>query len=236
MSKLIAIVGYGPGTATAVADRFAAEGFSIALVARNEGRLAAGVAALSARGATAFGFPANAADPASIVKAIRNIRSQMGPIAVLQWNVYGGLDAGDLLTAGVASVRTAFDATVVGLLAATTEALPDLKKSGSGAILISNGAFGEVSDVMDAAAVSQHAMGIALSSAAKNKLVGLLAQRFKGEGIFVGEIMVYGTIKGTPSGDSTSIDPVVIAQEYWRLYQARNETRAAVKGSGEKHV
>jgi hypothetical protein len=37
--------------------------------------------------------------------------------------------------------------------------------------------------------------------------------------------MVYGTIKGTPSGGSNSIDPALIAQEYWRLYQTRSETR-----------
>jgi len=228
MSKVMAIVGFGPGTSTAVADRFAAEGFSIALVARDEERLAAGVAALSARGATAFGFPANAADPESIRTAIRGIRSQIGAIDVLQWNLYGGLDAGDLLTADAASVRAAFDATVVALLAAAAEALPDLKKNG-GAILVSNGAFGEVSEEMDDAAVKLHSMGIAISSAAKNKLVGLLAQRLKGEGIYVGEVMVYGTIKGTPSGDNNSIDPVLIAQEYWRLYQTRSETRAAVR-------
>ena len=122
MSKVIAIVGFGPGTATAVADRFAAEGFSTALVGRSEERLAAGVGALSARGATAVGFPANAADPDSIRSAIRSIRSRMGPITVLHWNLYGGADAGDLLTADAASVRAAFDATVVGLLAATAEA------------------------------------------------------------------------------------------------------------------
>jgi NAD(P)-dependent dehydrogenase (short-subunit alcohol dehydrogenase family) len=225
MSNVIVIVGFGPGTATAVAERFAAEGFSIALIARNEERLAAGVAVLSARGATAFGFPANAADPESIRTVIRSIRSKMGSIAVLHWNVFGGLDAGDLLTADAASVRAAFDATVVGLLAAAAEALPDLKKSGSGAILVSNGAFGEVSAAIDEAAVNQHAMGLALSSAAKNKLVGLLAARLKGDGIYVGEVRVYGTIKGTPSGDGNSIDPALIAEEHWRLYQSRSETR-----------
>lgn len=229
MPKVIAIIGFGPGTATAVADRFAAEGFSIALVARNEERLAAGVAALRARGATAFGFPANAGDPESIRTAIRSVRSQMGSIGVLHWNVYGGLDAGDLLTADAASVRAAFDATVVGLLAAAAAALPDLKQSGNGAIFVSNGAFGEVSSEMDEVAVSQHAMGIAVSSAAKNKLVGLLAARLKGDGIYVGEVMVYGTIKGTPSGDGNSIDPARIAEEYWQLYQTRSQTRAAVK-------
>jgi ketosteroid isomerase-like protein len=72
-------------------------------------------------------------------------------------------------------------------------------------------------------------MGLALSSAAKNKLVGLLAQRLKSQGVYVGEVMVHGTIKGTPSGGSNSVDPARIAEEYWRIYQARNETRADVK-------
>jgi NAD(P)-dependent dehydrogenase (short-subunit alcohol dehydrogenase family) len=227
--KLIAIVGYGPGTSASLAERFAKEGFSIALVGRDKERLAAGVAALTAQGTTAASFVANADDPESIRAAIRNIRSQMGPIDVLQWNAYGGLDAGDLLTASPASIRAAFDATVIGLLAATAEALPDLKKSGGGALLISNGAFALVSEQIDEVAVKQNVMGLAIASAAKDKLAGLLAHRLKSEGVFVGEVMVYGTIKGTPSGGNNSVDPVLIAEEYWKLYQARNETRAAVK-------
>jgi epsilon-lactone hydrolase len=232
MSKLIAIVGYGPGTSASLAERFAKEGFSVALVGRDEQRLAAGVAALRARGTTASGFSANAGDPESIRGAIRNIRSQMGPIDVLQWNVYGGLDAGDLLAAEPPSVRAAFDATVVGLLAATAEALPDLKQN-RGALLISNGAFGVVADEMDDVAVKQHVMGIAVTSAAKNKLAGLLAHRLRSEGVYVGEVMVFGTIKNTPSGDSSSIDPAQIAEEYWRIYQARNQTRAEVKHASQ---
>jgi len=230
MSKVITIVGYGPASGAAVAQRFAAEGFAVALIARNEERLAAGVASLAASGATAFGFSANAANPDSVRTAIRNIRLQMGPIAVLYWNVYGGVDAGDLLTADSASVRAAFDATVVGLLAATAETLPDLKKSESGAILVSNGAFGDVSAEMDEVAVKQHAMGIALASAAKHKLVGLLAKRLKEDGVYVGEVMVFGTIKGTPSGSDKSIDPALIAEEHWRLYQSRTETFGRVMG------
>jgi NAD(P)-dependent dehydrogenase (short-subunit alcohol dehydrogenase family) len=227
--KLIAIVGYGPGTSTALAQRFAKEGFSIALVGRDADRLAAGVAALTAQGTKVASFLANAADPDSIRTAIQSIRKQMGPIDVLQWNAYGGLDAGDLLTASPASIRAAFDATIIGLLAATAEALPDLKKSGSGALLISNGAFALVTDQMDEIAVKGNLMGLALSSAAKDKLAGLLAQRLESEGVYVGEVMVHGTIKGTPSGGPNSVDPVDIAETYWKLYQARNETRVAVK-------
>ena len=43
MAKTIFVGGFGPGISTAVAERFGREGFSVALVARNQERLDAGV-------------------------------------------------------------------------------------------------------------------------------------------------------------------------------------------------
>jgi hypothetical protein len=139
------------------------------------------------------------------------------------------MEAGDLLTADQASLRKVFDVAVFGLLAATDEELPDLKQSGEGALLISNGAFGEVSPEIDEAVVNLHLMGLALSSAAKHKLVGLLAKRLKGDGVYVGEVTVYRAIRGTGSTGDDSVDPTVIAEKHWELYKARGETRAVVK-------
>lgn len=229
VAKTIMIVGYGPGTATAVAEKFGAEGFSVAVVGRDEQRLNTGVAALKAKGVNAFAFPADAGDPASIRAAVRVVSSQVGPIDVLHWNAYGGMEAGDLLTADAASLRRMFDVAVFGLLAAAHEALPDLKGSGDGAILISNGAFGVISEQVDEAVIHMQMMGLAMSSAAKHKLVGLLAQRLKGDGVYVGEVMVYGAIKGTPGANGDSIDPTIIAQKHWEHYKSRNETRGEVK-------
>lgn len=228
MSKTMVLVGFGPGTATAVAEKFGKNGFSVALVGRNEERLNAGVSALKAQGVNAFAFPADAGDPDSIRAAVRNVRSQLGPIDVLHWNAYGGTEAGDLLTADAASLHKLFDVAIFGLIAAAEEALPDLKRDG-GALLISNGALGVISPETDAAAVNFNMMGLAISSAAKHKLVGLLAQRLKGDGVYVGEVMVYRTIKGTASTDDSSVDPAVIAEKHWELYQARGENRAVVK-------
>ena len=42
MSKTIVVVGFGPGISNAVAEKFGAEGFSVALVARSQERLDAG--------------------------------------------------------------------------------------------------------------------------------------------------------------------------------------------------
>lgn len=229
MAKTMMIVGFGPGTATAVAEKFGKNGFSVAVVGRNEDRLAAGAAALKAQGIDAYAVPADAADPASIRDAVRTVRSQAGPITVLHWNAYGGTELGDLLTADPGSLHKVFDVAVFGLLAALDEALPDLKRNGDGALLVSNGALGVVSPETDGAAVTFHMMGLALSSAAKHKLVGLLAQRLKNDGVYVGEVTVYRTIKGTPSTDSDSVDPSVIADKHWELYQSRDQTRAVVK-------
>jgi hypothetical protein len=71
-------------------------------------------------------------------------------------------------------------------------------------------------------------MGIALANAAKNKLAGLLAQRLKGDGIYVGEVMVRGTIKGTPTDSGNSVDPLRIADKFWELYQTRGEMLAGI--------
>lgn len=228
MPKTIVIIGFGPGNSTAVAQKFGKEGFSVALVGRSEERLAAGVSALKAEGITAAAFPADATDPTAIAAAFRSIRAQLGPITAIHWNAYGGTEAGDLLAAEPAAVRGIFDVAVFGLIAAAREALPDLKAAGDGAILITNGAFGELSPEVDAYATSVNAMGVALANAAKNKLAGLLAQRLKSDGVYVGEVMVRGTIKGTPTDSGNSIDPAKIADKFWELYRSRGEMLAGV--------
>jgi NAD(P)-dependent dehydrogenase (short-subunit alcohol dehydrogenase family) len=229
MSKVIVVVGFGPGTATSVAERFGDEGFSIALVGRNDERLAAGVSALSARHIAAFGFRADAADPASIRTGLQNIRSQMGPITILHWNAYGA-EAGDLLTADPKALQRDLDVSVFALLAAANEVRADLKAANDGAILVSTGGFGEVSPESDQAATAVHMMGLALSSAAKHKLVGLLAESLEADGIYVGEVMTFSTIQGTPGEvPANSVHPSVIAGKFWELYRSRTEIRATVR-------
>jgi NAD(P)-dependent dehydrogenase (short-subunit alcohol dehydrogenase family) len=229
MSKTIVVVGFGPGISTAVAEKFGAEGFSVALMARSAERLAAGVEALKAKGVTAAGFAGDAADPAAIRAAIGKVRAELGPVTVIHWNAYSGADAGDLMTADPAVVGRVFDVAVVGLLAAVQEALPDLKSTREGAILVTNGAFGELSPQIDEFAVGLKSMGVAVANAAKHKLVGLLAARLKGDGVYVGEVMVAGMVKGTAwDNGQGGIDSAAIADKFWELYQARQETRARI--------
>ncbi len=228
MSKTIVVVGFGPGVSTAVAEKFGKGGFSVALVARNAERLDQGVAALKAKGIAAAGFAADASDPAAIRAAIGKVRAALGPVTVIHWNAYGGAEGGDLLTAGPAEARGIFDVAVFGLLAAVQEALADLKSTQEGAVLLTNGAFGDVTPQMDEVAVGLKFMGLALANAAKHKLAGLLAARLKSDGVYVGEVMIAGTVKGTAWDSGSGIEPTAIANKFWELYQARGETRARV--------
>ncbi len=228
MSKTIVIVGFGPGISTAVAEKFGAAGFSVALVARNEDRLAAGVEALKAKGIAAAAFPADAGDPAAIGAAIGKASAALGPVTVIHWNAYGAGEVGDLATDDPAAVRAVFDVAVIGLLGAVQAALPDLRSTKEAAVLVTNGAFGEVDPQIDAAATAAKAVGLALANAAKHKLVGLLAERLKGDGVYVGEVMVAGAVKGTAWASDGGIEPSAIADRFWALYQARGEIRARI--------
>jgi NADP-dependent 3-hydroxy acid dehydrogenase YdfG len=227
--KTIVVIGFGPGVSSAVADRFAAEGYAVALVARSADRLAAGVEALKSKGAEAAAFAADAGDADAIGAAIGKAREALGPIGAVHWNAYGGGEVGDLLAADPRAVRGVFDIAVVGLLAAVQAALSDLKAAGDGAVLVTNGAFGSLSPAMDDLTVALKTMGVGLANAAKAKLVGQLSARLKADGIYVGEVTIAGIVKGTAwDTGQGAIDPARIADAFWKLYKGRDEIRAMV--------
>lgn len=224
MSKTIVIVGYGPGISTGVAETFGAKGFNVALVGRTKQRLDAGIADLAARNITAAAFVADAGKPEAIKGAIAAARERFGGITAIHWNAYGG-PTGDFLTQGVEGT---FDVAIHGLLAAVAEALPDLKAAGDGAVLVTNGAFGDLDANIDGFAVQSGNAALALANAAKKKLVGLLIQRLKPEGIHVGEVMIAGQIKGTAwaANNPNAIEPATVGEAFYKLYTERADNYA----------
>jgi len=223
MAKTVVVCGYGPGVSSAVAQRFGREGFAVALVARDAKRLAAGAAALEARGVRAAAFPADLSDEAAVVRMVETVRAELGAITVLHWNAYAG-GAGDLLRADTAATRAIFDLPVTSLLAAVRAALPDLMKQSDAAVLVTNGGFGLSDPKVDARAVAFSAMGLALGNAAKHKLVGLLAQQLKSLHVYVGEVMVLGAVKASAWDDGTAkLDAATVAEAFYDLFSSRSD-------------
>ena len=229
MSKSILICGFGPGISAAVAERFGAEGFAVGLVARNRERLEAAVKSLAAKGVKATALPGDLSDTASVPALVGRAREALGPITAIHWNAYG-TGAGDLLNGDEKELRGVLDVALSSLLSAVRAALPDLRsQKGASAVLATNGGLGYFDPNVDKMAVQWNAMGLAVANAAKHKLVGLLSQKLANDGIYVGEVVVLGTVKGTAfDGGSATLEPSRIAAKLWELYQARTTVSADI--------
>lgn len=137
---VIAIIGAGPGLGAAVARRFGREGFSIALISRNQSKLDAMAAGLNAAGFTARGYAADVLDPAALEAALTRAAAELGSITTLQ---YSPLPSREYLkpvldlTPELALEALGFSA--VGLIHAVRTVLPAMRRARHGSIILING-------------------------------------------------------------------------------------------------
>ncbi|MFO0589216.1 MAG: SDR family NAD(P)-dependent oxidoreductase [Polyangiaceae bacterium] len=223
MKGTIIVCGHGPGISDAVARRFGKEGFSVAPVARSEERLAKAAASLGEAGITAKAFSCDLGDPDAVRAMVRDVHDSLGPVSVLHWNAIRRA-AGDLTTCKTEDLRAVLDVGVHGMVAAIQESLSDLRAS-KGAVLVTGGGLALFDPRMDGIAVGLGSMGLAVAKAAQHKAVGLLHQKLAPEGVYVGEVVVLGIVKGTASdGGNATIDPAAVAERFWDLHRNRAET------------
>jgi NAD(P)-dependent dehydrogenase (short-subunit alcohol dehydrogenase family) len=225
MAKVIAICGYGPGISHAVALRFGAAGFAVALVGRRDESVTKGAAALEKAGIRARGFVCDLGQPSAVLQLTAEVRAVLGPIHVLHWNAYAAV-ARDLTTCSVEELQYALNVGVVGLNTAVRASLDDLRTQPQSAVLVTGGSLSREDPAMVALAVKFGAGGLAVVKAAQHKLVNVLHEQLKSAGIFVGEVMVAGIVKGTLADRDgrATLEPAHIAETFWELYQ----TRAAI--------
>jgi NADP-dependent 3-hydroxy acid dehydrogenase YdfG len=223
MKKTILVCGHGPGISDAVARKFGKEGWNVAIVARNADRLASAAKSLVDAGVHAKAFPCQLGDAAAVKQLVRDVSAALGPVSTVHWNVYGG-GGGDLLTASPDDLRAAFDINVGGLIAAVQAALPGLKEA-AGSVLVTGGGFAFYNPEVDKMATAYGAAGLAVGKAAQHKTTGLLRERLAKEGVFVGEVVVLGMVKGTAfDGGQATLEASDIAAKFWKLEQERSES------------
>ena len=192
----------------------------MAIVARNSERLARAAQALVEDNINAQAFTCDLGDPEAVRALMAQVHENLGPIQVLHWNAYSS-GAGDLRTCSADELRGVLNVTVHGLIAAVQAALPDLKAQ-RGALLVTGGGFALYDPAIDAAATQWGASGLAIGKAAQHKTVGLLSKTLASDGVYVGEIVVTGLVKGTAfdAGNAT-LDAATIADRFWKLYRER---------------
>lgn len=226
MPKTIAIFGAGPGLGASVARRFAADGFRVALIARNKGRLDALVDQLAAEGVEVAGFTADLAAPDEIPALITAIRDRFGRIDVIEYGPIPGAGFTPAAELTPAAIAASMPLLVLTPLAVVQAVLPEWTQRGEGAFLMTTGAT--------AVHPMPHASGLGpLMAAARNWLYSLHGE-LAASGIYAGTLSIAAFITGseaeraaTAAGDPHAaafprVDPAELAAIYWDMYTHRD--------------
>ena len=211
---VIAIIGAGPGLGAAVARRFGREGFSIALISRNQSKLDAMAAELKVGGLTARGYAADVLVPAALEDALARAAAELGPITTLQ---YSPLPSREYLkrvldmTPELALEALQFSA--LGLIHAVRTVLPSMRQAGGGSVILVNGGT-SVKARADFA-------GTSVAFPAESAYGEMLHDALESEGIRVAQLVIPG---GIPQLQLVNgIDDV--ADRIWDLHAAAGPFR-----------
>jgi len=130
-SRVCVVTGVGPGTGSALARRFAADGYRVALLARDAARLEKLAGELDG----AAPFPVDVADLDALRGTIARVRAELGAPSVLLHNaVAGGFGTFD--TVKPEALEHRFRVNVTSLLVLAQELAPAMIEAGWGAIAV----------------------------------------------------------------------------------------------------
>jgi NADP-dependent 3-hydroxy acid dehydrogenase YdfG len=204
---VIAIIGAGPGLGAAVARRFGREGFSIALIARNQSKLDTMAAELTAAGFTARAYAADVLAPVSLEAALARAAAELGAITALQYSPLPSrayLKPVLEMTPELALEALQFSA--IGLIHAARAVLPTMRAAGSGSIILINGG----TSVQARAGFA----GTSVAFPAESAYGEMLHDALSDEGIRVNQLVIPGGIPQLQLANG--IDGV--ADRIWELH------------------
>ena len=214
MTASAVVIGYGPGMGAAIARAFAAEGMALAILARDAGKLDAGVAALRGAGAPdAAGIAVDATDADALRRAMADVLERFGTPTVLVYNA-SLWRPGPTLATNAAEFEHDFRLNVGGALVAALAVAPGMKERGAGTILFTGGGL--------ALYPSSEAPSLSVGKAGVRALALLLAQELAPAGVKVGTVTILGAVApGTP------FDPDRIAEAFVRFHHAPLDPKQA---------
>jgi NAD(P)-dependent dehydrogenase (short-subunit alcohol dehydrogenase family) len=209
----IAIVGMGPLLGLGVARKFGAEGYKVAMIARNPEALRAFEVQLRALGVDAAGFAADASDPGQVSAAFAAARDRFGEIDVLefsptQWNK-GSYEATNALATTVESARHDIDLLALGAISCAREVIPGMIARKSGALFFTTG-YSAIKPI-------PFITSLCLANSAMRSYAYCLQEELAPHGVYVGTVSINAFI-----ADGTAADPLTIADLYWDMLQKRD--------------
>ena len=220
-AKVALVIGAGEATGSAIARRFAREGFTACVTRRTADKLQPLVESIEKAGGRARAFGSDARKEEQVVKLVQTIEREVGPIEVCVFNVGGNVrfPIRDMTTRVYTKVWEM--AALAGFLAGR-EAAKVMVPRGRGTILFTG-----------ATASLRGGKGFAAFAGAKHALRALaqsMARELGPEGIHVAHVVIDGAID-TPFIRDTFperyalkdkagiLDPEAIAENYWQLHR-----------------
>lgn len=224
------VTGVGPGTGSAIAQRFARGGYAVAMLARNRERLNA----LEREIAGARAYQCDVSDEAQLDAALAAVRAELGTPKVLIHNAVGGA-FGNFMQIDSEVLKRNFQVNTMALLYLARRLAPAMIAAGEGAIV----ATGNTSALRGKAGFA----GFAPTKAAQRILAEAIAREVGPQGVHVAYVLIDAVIdlewtrKRWPDApDTFFIKPAAIADEIWHVvHQDRSawSFNVEVRPSGE---
>jgi len=208
---ILLITGVGPGTGAAIARRFSAGGYDVAMLARNGERLAA----LEQEIANARGYVCDVTDEAQLDAVISSVRTDLGTPSVLIHNAVGGA-FGNFLDIDPQVLNRNFQVNTMALLYLARRLAPAMIDAGKGVIIAS----GNTSALRGKATFA----GFAPTKAAQRILAEAMARELGPKGVHVAYVLIDAVIDLAwtrnmlpDAPDEFFIKPDAIAEEIWHV-------------------
>jgi NAD(P)-dependent dehydrogenase (short-subunit alcohol dehydrogenase family) len=215
--RVAAVLGVGPGLGTAIAGRFAREGYAVGLMARNEQSVAAAIEEIEGVRGEALALSADATDAASVTGAFDEVRRSLGDPEVLVYNA-GAFKMGGILELTPEDFDRCWKANCAGAFYAAQSVLPAMLERGRGTVILT----GATAALRGSARFSALAVGkFGLRALAQS-----MAREFGPQGIHVAHVVIDGQINtqrvremsGGDREEHTMLSPDAIAETYWKLH------------------
>jgi len=218
------VVGVGPGNGAALARRFAAGGYAVALLARG----ASFSRALAAEINDARAYECDVADERSVKETFARVRAELGEVDVVVYNAGSGT-WGSIEEITPEAFEAAWRVNALGSLLVAQQVIPAMKRAGAGSIIFV-GATASLRGMPRTAA-------FAPAKAAQRILAESMARSLWPAGIHVAIVVLDGVVDLPHTremmhdkGDDFFIKPKDVAESaFWLSQQARSEWSFAIE-------